>query len=549
MNKLVLTISAVLFTINVHSQSTLNLVDNIFKANCTLGCHNSVFMAGLMDLSGTPAQVYANLVGVSPTNPFSNALGDKRVDPGYPHRSLLFKKLNQGLDPHLTLDPQEGLSMPQGGAALPPEEIELVRQWILKGAPQTGNVVDTAVINKFYNEGGITAVAPNHPEPTDPGSFQVHLGRIFLPPTTEYEYFIKHDLRLPDTLEVNRIEVFISGYSHHFIIYKLSSSVAPLFPEGLRLLNPINGSGSSTSLNTLVGAWQFTHNMELPPGTAFQWEYGSVLDLNYHLKNYNIDSVMATDLYFNVYTQPKHTAADIMQSQLMVNLNIPIPPNNQNTTFTKHDFLPGYPNWWNVWLLASHTHKLGIDYDIYLRNSNGSFGQQIYEGFYDPSYTFNQGYYDWQHPPVRKFDPLLQVNPQHGLIQQAVFRNPGPNWVNFGLTTDDEMMLYYIQYTIGTPLVTSINAQLAKDLKLMAAPNPYKGNTLISYELAERADVTIEIFDILGNKIQTLVEGNQNAGSYSFSFGARAQGKSAGIYLAKMQVGNESLVMKLIETE
>ncbi|MGI8892459.1 MAG: T9SS type A sorting domain-containing protein [Bacteroidia bacterium] len=548
MKKLLLFISVAGLVTVAFAQNTLNLVDNIFKANCTLGCHNSVDMAGLMDLSGTPGQVSANLVNVAPTNPFSNNLGDKRVDPGYPHRSFLFKKLNQGLDPHLMLDPQEGLSMPQGAASLPPEQIELMRQWILKGAPQTGSVVDTAIINKFYNEGGVIAAPANHPLPIDPGSFQVHVGRIFLPPTTEYEYFLKHDLRLPDTVEVNRIEMFMSTFSHHFIIYKLSGSAATLFPNGLRLLNPVNGSGSSTSMSTLVGGWQFSADMELPAGTAFRFEYGSVLDLNYHLRNYNIDSVMATDIYFNVYTQPKGTATDIMHSELLVNLNIPIPPNNQNTVFTKHDYVPNFPNWWNVWLLASHTHKLGIDYDIYLRNSDGTFGQQVYEGFYDPSYSFNQGYYEWQHPPVRKFDPLLPVNPQHGLIQQATFRNPGPNWVSFGLTTEDEMMLYFIQYTIGGPLV-SVQSEIARQIKASVAPNPYKGSTNISYELNVNTDVKIEVFDILGNRVKTLAEGKQAAGAYNYRFSAAEEGKAAGIYMLKFSVGGESFVLKMVEIE
>jgi hypothetical protein len=146
-----------------------------------------------------------------------------------------------------------------------------------------------------------------------------------------------------------------------------------------------------------------------------------------------------------------------------------------------------------VWLLASHTHKLGIDYDIYLRNSEGTFGQQVYEGFYDPSYSFNQGYYDNKHPPVRKFDPLLSVNPQHGLIQQATFRNPGPNWVYFGATTEDEMMLYYVLYTLGGPLV-SVQSEAARQIKAAVAPNPYKGSTNITYELKENTEVKIEVF-------------------------------------------------------
>ena len=35
------------------------------------------------------------------------------------------------------------------------DEIELVRQWILRGAPQTGNVVDFSMLTDYYTNGGV----------------------------------------------------------------------------------------------------------------------------------------------------------------------------------------------------------------------------------------------------------------------------------------------------------------------------------------------------------------------------------------------------------
>jgi hypothetical protein len=71
---------------------------------------------------------YDDLVGVTPTNPVAGAQGLLRVTPGEPEQSYLLVKLaNPG--------PALGSRMPLGQPPLPADEIELVRSWILDGAP------------------------------------------------------------------------------------------------------------------------------------------------------------------------------------------------------------------------------------------------------------------------------------------------------------------------------------------------------------------------------------------------------------------------------
>ena len=55
------------------------------------------------------------------------------------------------------------------------------------------------------------------------------------------------------------------------------------------------------------------------------------------------------------------------------------------------------------------------DWDIFERNPNGSAGNQLYEGYYNMDYQFNQGYFDWEHPPVRYFNQCQLADT--GLIQ------------------------------------------------------------------------------------------------------------------------------------
>jgi hypothetical protein len=145
---LLLILIPTIFSAEVKAQSTYKQVYNIFQAKCS-GCHNTATNSGQLNLSSSPATVYNNIVGHNPVNPAALSRGDKRIDPGYPHRSFLMRKVNIGLDADNNINqPQEGTVMPNSpNPPLSSYEKELIRQWILHGAPQTGIVVDTALIN------------------------------------------------------------------------------------------------------------------------------------------------------------------------------------------------------------------------------------------------------------------------------------------------------------------------------------------------------------------------------------------------------------------
>ncbi len=49
-------------------------------------------------------------------------------------------------------------------------------------------------------------------------------------------------------------------------------------------------------------------------------------------------------------------------------------------------------------------------------------------------------------------------------------------------------------------------------------PNPFNPTTVISYQLSAVSHVTLEVYDVLGREIATLVDGQQNAGAYKVNF-------------------------------
>ena len=75
-------------------------------------------------------------------------------------------------------------------------------------------------------------------------------------------------------------------------------------------------------------------------------------------------------------------------------------------------------------------------------------------------------------------------------------------------------------------------------------PNPFNSQTLISYELPQEADVTIEIFDILGRSVARLVDAQQDAGFHSIIWDAK--NAVSGMYLYKLQAGEFSEIKKCV---
>ncbi len=75
-------------------------------------------------------------------------------------------------------------------------------------------------------------------------------------------------------------------------------------------------------------------------------------------------------------------------------------------------------------------------------------------------------------------------------------------------------------------------------------PNPFNPTTVIKYSLPAAGNVTIKIFDILGNEVMTLLDENKAPGNYSAIFNAK--GLPSGVYLYKLTAGNYTSVKKLV---
>lgn len=75
-------------------------------------------------------------------------------------------------------------------------------------------------------------------------------------------------------------------------------------------------------------------------------------------------------------------------------------------------------------------------------------------------------------------------------------------------------------------------------------PNPFNSSTKISYQVPTTENVTLKVYDILGNEVSTLVNEKKLAGIYEVEF--NGQGLTAGTYFYNLRAGTSAEIKKMI---
>jgi hypothetical protein len=75
-------------------------------------------------------------------------------------------------------------------------------------------------------------------------------------------------------------------------------------------------------------------------------------------------------------------------------------------------------------------------------------------------------------------------------------------------------------------------------------PNPFNPSTSIRFSVRDRGHVSLEIYDVIGAKVATLVDSQLEPGTYVAEWNAAKV--SSGIYLCRLAAGNEEACLKLL---
>ena len=99
-----------------------------------------------------------------------------------------------------------------------------------------------------------------------------------------------------------------------------------------------------------------------------------------------------------------------------------------------------------------------------------------------------------------------------------------------GKATTDETGQFALPLAAGTAWVLPSEVALGQNY-----PNPFNPSTLIPYQLSASSPVRLEVFNILGQRVTTLVDGQQGAGAYVARWdgtdAAGSGGRLGGVFL------------------
>jgi hypothetical protein len=109
--------------------------------------------------------------------------------------------------------------------------------------------------------------------------------------------------------------------------------------------------------------------------------------------------------------------------------------------------------------------------------------------------------------------------------------------------------LWYGIKKFGTsvlPAVENTNELPTKFELYQNYPNPFNPETLISYQLPVASNVELILYNILGEKVATLVKEFQYAGSYNYQLSITNYQLSSGVYFYQLKAGNFLQTKKMI---
>jgi hypothetical protein len=138
-------------------------------------------------------------------------------------------------------------------------------------------------------------------------------------------------------------------------------------------------------------------------------------------------------------------------------------------------------------------------------------------------------------------DLKVTVNPE--------IEEPDTTYIEF---CNDPENLYYSAFSNGpffTPVTVDGEIQIITTgiendyhdnipgrLSINAYPNPFNASTTIEYGLPEAGHVRIQIYDLLGRQVETLIDEYRQAGVHAASFGASHL--AGGVYFCRIRAGD-----------
>ncbi len=99
-------------------------------------------------------------------------------------------------------------------------------------------------------------------------------------------------------------------------------------------------------------------------------------------------------------------------------------------------------------------------------------------------------------------------------------------------------------FTVGLGLPIQASEQPADITLLANYPNPFNPTTTIWFGLAEPGDVRLTIYNVLGQRVATLIDDGLPAGWHKTQW--NAQNLSSGVYFYRLETGSRAVARPML---
>ncbi len=141
-------------------------------------------------------------------------------------------------------------------------------------------------------------------------------------------------------------------------------------------------------------------------------------------------------------------------------------------------------------------------------------------------------------------------SPQSDSIAVALELDDNSNWY---CVFDNSNSLHALQHLVGTAKLYSVyNADIPRVFILPNYPNPLnpkKGGTTITYQLPQKTKVELIVYNLLGQKVKTLLNETRYAGEFSINWDGKndlGEMVSSGIYWCKIKTVQGESARKMV---
>ncbi len=172
--------------------------------------------------------------------------------------------------------------------------------------------------------------------------------------------------------------------------------------------------------------------------------------------------------------------------------------------------------------------------------------------WYDGYNTNDSGYYAWLTGGIVSDTIFTDPNGGVGILGTA-FQQQQPQemrtvYMAIALGTDESSMIANMTLAEGHyGNITAVDEPAEKNMTYKLAqnyPNPFNPSTMISFSIPERENVTLDVYNLLGQKVTSILNKEMDGGSYNISFDA--SNLSAGIYFYTLRAGSFTSTKKMM---